>query len=130
MVQVHPQSGETFWWILPYVRIDLFNRVLADFAQPKGIGKQKRVILVWDQAGWHTSSQVEIPEGMHIMFVLSHCREMQPAERLWLLTNEVIANRCFETLGQLEELLFQRCHSLLLSTPYSLTEKYWGQGIS
>jgi len=55
---VHPQSGETYWWILPYVRIDLFNRVLADFAQHFGIGKQKRVILVCDRAGWHTSSQV------------------------------------------------------------------------
>jgi len=29
---VHPQSGETYWWILPKVNINLFNRVLADFA--------------------------------------------------------------------------------------------------
>jgi len=30
---VHPQSGETYWWILPKVNINLFNRVLADFAK-------------------------------------------------------------------------------------------------
>jgi len=30
-VFVHPQSGETYWWILPKVNINLFNRVLADF---------------------------------------------------------------------------------------------------
>ncbi|WP_293138194.1 hypothetical protein [Okeania sp. SIO3I5] len=35
-------------WILPYVRIDLFNRVFADFAEHFGIGKDKRVILVCD----------------------------------------------------------------------------------
>ncbi|GET43040.1 hypothetical protein MiSe_78600 [Microseira wollei NIES-4236] len=27
---VHPESGETYWWILPKVNIELFNRVLAD----------------------------------------------------------------------------------------------------
>jgi hypothetical protein len=29
---VHAASGETYWWILPKVNIDLFNRVLADLA--------------------------------------------------------------------------------------------------
>lgn len=50
---VHPNSGQTYWWILPYVRIDLFNRVLADFAQHFGVGKHKRIVLAIDQAGWH-----------------------------------------------------------------------------
>lgn len=27
---VHPLSGETYWWILPYVNSQLFNLVLAD----------------------------------------------------------------------------------------------------
>lgn len=29
---VHPQSGQTYWWILPYVNTKLFSRVLKDFA--------------------------------------------------------------------------------------------------
>ena len=33
---------------------------------------------------------------------------LQPAERLWPLTNEAVANKCFETLTELEEVLFQR----------------------
>ena len=41
-------------WILPFVRTDLFNRVKASFAQHFGLGKHKRVLLVMDQAGWHT----------------------------------------------------------------------------
>ena len=27
---VHPSSGETYWWILPFVNSQLFERVLAD----------------------------------------------------------------------------------------------------
>ncbi len=30
---VHPESGETYWWLLPFVNTQLFNRVLADFAR-------------------------------------------------------------------------------------------------
>ena len=85
---VHPQSGETYWWILPKVNIDLFNKALRDFAQHFGVSQNKRIILVLDQAGWHTSDQVQIPEGIHLLFIPSHSPELQPAERLWPLTNE------------------------------------------
>ena len=49
---VHPESGETYWWILPLVNIQLFSRVLADFAQHFGVGKNKRIGMSMDQAGW------------------------------------------------------------------------------
>ena len=26
---VHPQSGETYWWILAFVNTEIFNQVLA-----------------------------------------------------------------------------------------------------
>ena len=110
---VHPESGETYWWILPKVNIDLFNRALADFAQHFGVGKNKRIILVLDRAGWHTSDQVKIPQGIHLFFLPAYSPELQPAERLWPLTNEPIANRSFESLDELEVVLFERCRRLL-----------------
>ena len=27
---VHPELAETYWWLLPFVNTQLFNRVLAD----------------------------------------------------------------------------------------------------
>ena len=38
----------------------------------------------------------------------SHSPELQPAERLWPLTNEAVANKLFQSLDELEEVLFQR----------------------
>lgn len=110
---MHPESGETYWWILPKVNITLFNRVLADFAREFGLGKTKQIILTIDQAGWHTSEQVIVPEGIHLEFIPSYSPELQPAERMWPLANEPIANRSFETLNELEEVLFHRCQQLL-----------------
>jgi hypothetical protein len=124
---VHPKSGQTYWWILPYVNIKLFNRVLEDFARHFGIGKTKQAVLVLDQAGWHTSDQVEVPDGIHLSFLPSHSPELQPAERLWTLTNEPIANHNFENLDAVEEALFQRCRQILELPDFirGLTHFYW-----
>ena len=56
-----------------------------------------------------------------------HSREMQPAKRLWPLTPEGVANKCFETLKQLFEVLFQRCRALLnhREFPSGLTYFHW-----
>ena len=66
-----------------------------------GAGKDKHIILAIDQAGWHTSPQVRVPEGLYLEFLPSHSPELQPAERLWPLVNEPIANRSFQNLDEL-----------------------------
>lgn len=66
---------------------------LHEFAREVAAGEGKRILLVLDQAGWHTSGEVEIPEGIEFEFLPSGSPELQPAERLWPLTNEAIANR-------------------------------------
>ena len=101
------------WWILPYVNTKIFNQVLADFAEEFGVGAQKQIVLAIDQAGWHISKEVKIPEGIHLNLLPSHSPELQPAERLWTIVDEPIANRSFETLDALKEILFIRCQSLL-----------------
>jgi len=42
----------------------------------------------------------------YLEFMPSHSPELQPAERLWPLTNEAVANQLFQTLDDLEEVLF------------------------
>jgi transposase len=110
---VHPESGENYWWILPYVNTELFNRVLADFAREFQLNTNKRVLLVLDQAGWHISHQLKLPEGLDLFFLPAYSPELRPAERLWPLTNEVIANQSPRSLDELEDLLIVRCQKLL-----------------
>ena len=47
MAKVHPESRETKAWILPKVNIELFNRVLVDFAEHFGVGKNKRILYAF-----------------------------------------------------------------------------------
>jgi len=65
-----------------------------------------------DRAGWHKSAQLVIPEGIHLVFLPPYSPELQPAERLWPLTNEPLANRVFTSLDELEQVHAERCRWL------------------
>jgi transposase len=97
------------------------------FAEYFGLGRNKRVILTIDQAAFHTSGQVRVPEGIHILEMHPKSPELQPAERLWPLANEAIANRTFESLEQLEEVVAYRCRELVKQTDLirDLTYYHW-----
>ena len=109
------------------VNIDVFTTVLADFAKEFGIDRQKRVLLVLDRAGWQMSQKVVIPEGIHLLPLPSYSPELQPAERLWTLTDQPLANRTFSNLDELEEVLFLSCKRLIDQRELiqGLTNFYW-----
>ena len=129
---VQPQTGATYWWILPYVNTDLFNRVLADFAEEFDVGPTKRIVLPLDQAGWHVSKDLVVPEGIHLVLMPPYSPELQPAERLWPLVNEPLANEAFESIAEVEELVYQRCRRLLKQQELirGLTAYHWWPGVS
>ncbi len=114
-------------WILPYVNTELFNQVLADLAREFELGAKKHILLAVDRAGWHISHDLKIPFGLHLTLLPSHSPELQPAERLWTLVDEPIANQSFKTLDDLEEALFHRCQSLLQQQDLiqGLTSFHW-----
>jgi transposase len=108
-----PNSGEVHWLILPTVNAAVFSVALEHFAREVGAGKSKRVLLVLDNAGWHTAKRkLKVPEGIHLEFLPSHSPELQPAERLWALSDEAVANRYFEAIEDLQEALVGRCVTL------------------
>jgi DDE superfamily endonuclease len=109
---VHPPSGRTVWLLLPTVSIAAFTLALAEFTQAVGVGQGKHILLGLARAGWHVSAQGQIPAGLHLHFLPPYAPELQPAERLWPLTNEALANKPFHDLDELEEVQTQRCLAL------------------
>ncbi len=124
---VHPESGKTYWWLLPKVNTKIFSEVLKDFAEHFNLGKNKRVLLVLDGARWHTSKSLKIPDGIDLEFLPAYSPELQPAERLWPLTNEPIVNKSFETIEELEEVLLERLNVLIQQPKFisGLTCFHW-----
>lgn len=111
-----PKADRPVGGLQPSVNVEIFSLVLSAFAQEIGAGPDKPVVLVLDRAGWHTSPQVRIPEGIHLLFLppySPYSPELQPCERLWPLTNEPLANRYFPTLDALEDVQAERCRWML-----------------
>ena len=66
-------------------------------------------MLLVDRAGFHKLAQEDIPEGIILYKLPPYTPELQPAEPLWPLIKEVVANRSFETMEELEDIIEERC---------------------
>ena len=94
-----------------------------------GICETKKLLLIEDNAGWHRSNKVIIPQGIKIEFLPPYSPELQPAERLWQLVDEPLVNQYFETIDDIEEILAQRCCVLTTMSEKirNLTNYHWLQ---
>ncbi len=106
---VHPASGRTLWHLATGVSAALFSTELAAFAAAAGAGPGKQIVLVLDQAGWHSSYDVVVPEHLHLLFLPAHSPELQPCEHLWQFTDAPLINRHFRDVDELEEVQMARC---------------------
>ena len=59
-----------------------------------------------------TPGGVVWPEGITPLFLPPYSPELQPAEKLWQLLREPLANRLIETLNEVERLMIERCQAL------------------
>ncbi|HET6518196.1 MAG TPA: IS630 family transposase [Geminicoccaceae bacterium] len=123
---VHPSTGAVIWFVCSTVDTDLLSAVLAAFARAVGAGQDKLVVLVLDQAGWHVSEKLVVPDGIVLEFLPSYTPELQPAERLWPLTNEAVANQHFATLKALDTALSARCCTLAAMPEIIKAETHFG----
>ena len=127
---VQPETGQTAWLLLPRVNQPLFELALDHFARAVGAGPSKQVILVLDQAGWHTAKALRVPAGLHLVSLPAHSPELQPAERLWPLCHAGLANQLFATIEEVEETLAHWLRQLKEEVVRRLTAyHWWPQGV-
>ena len=97
---VQPTTGETFWYISNGVSKPFFAGLLALFAREAGAGRDRIIVLGLDSAGWHTEPNLVVPEGLRLAYLPPYSPELQPAEHLWPVLDEPLANQYFETLAK------------------------------
>lgn len=106
---VHPASGKSLELILPAANTDWMGRALAEFARvadPEGV---KLLVVLVDNAGWHVAKRLEVPPNVVLRRLPPSTPELQPAEPLWPLVREAVANEGFDDLEALQRPLVSRC---------------------
>jgi transposase len=122
---VQPTSGETPWYLCSGLTKPFFRLLLAEFARAVGAGRERHVVLALDNAGWHGPEGLAVPDGVTLVFLPPYSPELQPAERLWPLVDEPVANKHFATLADLEATLAERCKRLGADTIRPHTAFHW-----
>ena len=109
---MQPTSGEAVWHLATGLSKPFFADLLAAFARQTGAGRRRHLILVLDNAGWHGPEDLAMPDGISLVFLPPYSPELQPAEHLWPLVDEAVANQHFITLDALDATVAERCRQL------------------
>ena len=106
---VSPATGESFWYLSTGVSKRDFEDVLTLFAREAGAGRNRIILLVLDNAGWHSPPNLVVPEGIRLVYLPPYTPELQPAETLWVHLDEPIANRHFDSPAELDAAVASQC---------------------
>jgi transposase len=107
----HPASGESFWLSLPRLDGEMTQLFLDEFAKAYAVAG-KQIILVWDGAPAHRAKSLRVPERITLVPLPAYTPELNPAETLWPLVKEGVANESFKELGALERRVCRRVRRL------------------
>jgi DDE superfamily endonuclease len=107
-----PATGRNLCLLLPGANTELMAEALAEFARWADPHGEKVLVLLVDNAGWHIARRLAVPANVRL-FGLPPCTpELQPAEHLWPLVREALADRDFGHMVALGAKLRRRCNWL------------------
>lgn len=88
-------TGEIFSLMLPWANTEMMNKYLEEFGKTY---LSKKLIMILDQAGWHRSKDLKVPQNIELLYLPPYSPELNPVERLWCwLRRHVCRNRMFES---------------------------------
>lgn len=100
---VCPEDGDVFSLILPYSDTDAMQVFMDEFAKYTA---DQPVLMIMDQAPWHKSSKLELPESLLIDFQPPYSPELNPVEHLWEhIREKYTSNRFWTSMDELEDSL-------------------------
>ena len=80
------------------------NLHLVEIARSVTLGAHAGVIM--DQAGWHTTAALIIPENFGIIPLPAKCPELDPVENIWqFMRDDWLSNRIFKSHNE----IFDHC---------------------
>jgi len=78
------------------------NIYLQQFSRE--LAKDIHAVLVWDQAGFHKSSGLQVPENVTVIPLPAYSPELNPVENLWFyFRGHYWANRAYDDYDDLSD---------------------------
>jgi len=112
--------------VLPVVNTQAMQHHLAEISATVASGAH--AIVLMDQAGWHTTAQLEIPSNLSMVGIPPATPELNPAENVWQhLRQTYLGNRVFQDDDDIVDCLCRAWRTLLQDTDriHAITHRDW-----
>ncbi|MBY5735630.1 IS630 family transposase [Rhizobium leguminosarum] len=76
-----PKKGKAAGLVLPYCDTDAMNQHLLEISQ--AVDEGAHAVLIVDQAGWHVTPKLKVPDNVTLLFLPPRSPELNPVENLW-----------------------------------------------
>jgi len=122
---VSPNDGELFALVMPYTNTDGMNVFLEELSKAYS---DDYILLVTDNAAWHRSSTLRIPENIELFPLLPYTPELNPIEMLWdEIREKGFRNEIFQSLEAVVDRLCSTVYSLMMNARRvaSITHRSW-----
>jgi len=107
---VCPALGKMTSLILPWANTEMMNIFLRQVAEDFS---NYFILMLIDQAGWHTTQKLQVPENIRLIKLPPRSPELNPAEHIWEeLREKNFANQALRDLDEVEDKLCLGLNSL------------------
>ena len=91
-----PAEGKAAGLVLPFCNVTTMNLHLAEISQ--AVAADAHAVLLVDQAGWHTSDKLQVPDNISIVLLPPKSPELNPTENSWqFMRDNWLSNRVFKS---------------------------------
>ena len=124
-----PKQGKAAALVMPWCDTHAMNQHLIEIS--RHVAYNAHAVLIMDQAGWHMSNNLAVPENITILPLPPKSPELNPVENIWqFMRDNWLSNRVFKSY---EDIVDHCCYAwrTLQDRPWkimSIGRRKWAQG--
>lgn len=116
-----PIDGDDFVWETDAVNLHFFQSYLNDLSKHR---PNEFKIMVIDNAGFHATKNIEIPNNIFLLNIPPYSPELNPCEQIWKYIKQRFRNHIFDNIEKLKLWLKNMVDNLSKNTIQSICSNH------
>ena len=98
-----PMTGDGLVWEIDGVDSKIFEHYLRALS---GFRPRECKVVVTDDASFHSTKNIEVPENIYLLNIPAHSPELDPCEQIWQYIKKRYKNKTFQDMQALRQWLW------------------------